>query len=193
MLSEPDSQAHSGKDRHLRLIAAFALLYAAIAAPLVLNHSMSGWLIATTLVLAAGLTLLSAIDVQSFRLPDALTFPLLFAGLAIAGLQGFDPFVWQSASAALGGLSLFAIGWLYRHLRGRDGLGLGDAKLFAASGAWVGAEGLASVLLIACVSALAAVLVWRMRNENIGGQSALPFGPFLALGTWAVWLYGPLA
>ena len=193
MLSEPFSQTRSDKGRHLRLFAAFALLFAAIAAPLVLRQSMPAGMMAHALVLAAGLTLLSVIDVQSFRLPDALTFPLLFAGLAIAALQGFDPFVWQSASASLGGLSLFGIGWLYRHMRGRDGLGLGDAKLFAASGAWVGAEGLASVLLIACVSALAAVAVWRLRNTKIGAQSALPFGPFLALGTWCVWLYGPLA
>ena len=193
MLSEPGSRTHSNNDRNLPFIAAFALLYAAIAAPLVLNHSMPGEMIMPALVLAAGLTMLSAVDVESFRLPDALTLPLLFAGLAVAGLQGFDPFVWQLASAALGGLSLFGIGWLYRHLRGRDGLGLGDAKLFAASGAWVGSQGLASVLLIACLTALAAVLVWRLRNEKIGAQSALPFGPFLALGTWAVWLYGPLA
>ncbi len=84
------------------------------------------------------------------------------------------------------------IGWLYHRYRGLDGLGLGDAKLFAAAGAWVGAEGLSTVLLMACGSALVAALVWQQFDKSMDGQTAIPFGPFLAFGFWVVWLYGPL-
>jgi len=94
--------------------------------------------------------------------------------------------------AALGYLFLAGVAWAYRRLRGREGLGLGDAKLFAAAGAWVGAFALPSVLLGAAVSALAAAAVMVLCGRSLSRSSALPFGPFLAAATWAVWLYGPI-
>ena len=154
---------------------------------------MPATMIAATLLLAAVLSLLSAIDLTSLRLPDVLTLPLLIAGLALAATGGMETFVWHAASALLGGLSLYLVGWAYLRYRGLEGLGLGDAKLFAVAGSWVGAEGLASVLLIASGSALLTALVWRSWDKSVDGRSALPFGPFLSLGLWVVWLYGPLA
>ena len=77
---------------------------------------------------------------------------------------------------------------VYRRLRGREGMGLGDAKLLGAAGAWVGWQGLAGVLLIAAVTGLATAVVLRRTSLS----DALPFGPFLALGIWLTWLYGPL-
>ena len=71
-------------------------------------------------------------------------------------------------------------------------MGLGDAKLLAASGAWLGAGALPTVLLWATGSALVCVLVASRRNPALTGASRLPFGPFLAFGIWLVWLYGPL-
>ena len=79
---------------------------------------------------------------------------------------------------------------LYSRVRGRDGLGLGDAKLFAASGAWLGLEGLPAVLLVACGAAIVALLVMAWRSQALSATTRIPFGPFLAFGTWIVWLYG---
>ena len=76
---------------------------------------------------------------------------------------------------------------------GREGLGLGDAKLFAAAGAWVSWEGLPSVLLLAAAGALA----WHLGAARWGGRRLegreLPFGPYLAAALWLVWLHGPVA
>jgi leader peptidase (prepilin peptidase)/N-methyltransferase len=69
---------------------------------------------------------------------------------------------------------------------------MGDAKLFAASGAWLGAQALPTVLLWACVTALGVVLLAHVRGRRIAATTAIPFGSFLAFGTWLVWCLGPL-
>jgi leader peptidase (prepilin peptidase)/N-methyltransferase len=106
----------------------------------------------------------------------------------------FDPdqLVNRALGAALGYLSLMTIAALYRALRGREGLGGGDAKLLAASGAWLGAAGLPQVILLAALAALAAAGSLRLAGIRLGIHSALPFGPFLALATWVLWLFGPI-
>ena len=132
------------------------------------------------------------IDIRRWLLPDALTLPLVIAGLAAAA--AFDPgqLTDRALGAALGYLSLRAVALLYRVLRGREGLGHGDAKLLAASGAWVGAMALPQVVLGAAVSALVAAAGLRLAGVPLSTGSALPFGPFLALATWLVWLLGPV-
>ena len=84
------------------------------------------------------------------------------------------------------------LAWVYRRLRGREGLGGGDAKLLAAAGAWIGASGLPSVLFGAAVAALLAAAALALAGREMRRDTALPFGPFLALATWLVWLFGPL-
>ena len=83
------------------------------------------------------------------------------------------------------------IAWLYHKIRGRDGLGLGDAKLFAAAGAFVGWQGLPLVLLVASGGGVVAILLLRLRGRVIGPTDIIPFGPFLGFGFWLVWLYAP--
>lgn len=132
------------------------------------------------------------IDLRCWLLLDALTLPLIIAGLAVAFLFDPDQLTDRALGAALGYLSLTAIATLYRALRGREGLGGGDAKLLAASGAWLGAAALPQVILLAALSALAAAGCMRLAGVRLGIHSALPFGPFLALATWVLWLLGPL-
>ena len=132
------------------------------------------------------------IDLRSWLLPDALTLPLIIAGLAAAFLFNPDQLTDRALGAALGYFSLMAIAALYRRLRGREGLGGGDAKLLAASGAWLGAAALPQVILLAALSALAAVACLRLARVRLSIYSALPFGPFLALATWILWLFGPV-
>lgn len=138
------------------------------------------------------LLVLGSIDARRLILPDALNLPLIVAGLAAAALWSPEELESRAAGAVLGYLGLAAVAFLYRRLRGREGLGAGDAKLFAAAGAWVGALALPSVLFLAALFALAAAAVAIAAGHRLRSHSALPFGPFLALAAWLVYLYGPL-
>lgn len=140
--------------------------------------------------LAVALVVSSLIDLASLRLPDWLTLPLIPAGwLAGVALQGADTLPRLILGAAGGYLLLAGVAALYRVGRGRAGLGLGDAKLYAAAGAWVGPEGLAPVLLAACLLALATLAgaTW-FTGKSVGPATRLPFGPAIAIGFWVVWL-----
>jgi len=133
------------------------------------------------------------IDLRRWLLPDVLTLPLVIVGLAEAA--AFEPvqLTDRASGAALGYLALRTVAVIYRRMRGREGLGRGDAKLLAASGAWVGATALPQVILVGAASALAAAGCMRLAGVRLGVQSALPFGPFLGLATWLLWLFGPFA
>src|SRR5207302_954372 len=140
-------------------------------------------------LLGRWLLTLGWIDLRTWLLPDALTLPLIIAGLAASFMFDPDQLVNRALGAALGYASLITVAALYRALRGREGLGGGDAKLLAASGAWLGAAGLPQVILLAALSALAAAACLRLAGVRLGIHSALPFGPFLALATWVLWLF----
>ena len=128
------------------------------------------------------------IDARRWLLPDVLTLPLVIAGLAAALAFDRAGLIDRALGVALGYLALRVIAYLYRKARGRDGLGQGDAKLLAAAGAWVGASALPQVILIAALTGLFAAACMRLAGVRLGAASALPFGPFLALATWLVWL-----
>jgi leader peptidase (prepilin peptidase) / N-methyltransferase len=132
---------------------------------------------------------LAWVDWDTFMLPDALTLPLVLAGLAATAWLEAERLTDHAAAAALGYLLFRAVAWAYRRLRGRDGLGEGDAKLMAASGAWVGLAGLSSVLLGGALLTLAAGLVYALRKgEAVHATQRLPFGPGLCAALWVVWL-----
>ena len=131
------------------------------------------------------------IDLRRWLLPDVLTLPLVVAGLLAAVILDPEQLTDRSLGAALGYLGFRLIASAYRAVRGREGLGQGDAKLLAASGAWVGASALPQVILGAAVSALLAAGCLRLAGMRLAAHSALPFGPFLALATWLIWVFGP--
>jgi leader peptidase (prepilin peptidase) / N-methyltransferase len=172
--------------------AAFLGLYALLAAPFLFQEGLELELLLLSSVLALALAVLSAIDLITHRLPDLITLPLTALGLIATPLVLEASPWWQVASAGLGFALMAGVAFAYTKLRGRPGLGLGDAKLLAAAGAWLGAEALPSVLLWACGSALLALLLRAWRTGALSAQTRVPFGPFLAFGTWLVWLYGPL-
>lgn len=178
--------------RDFALCGTAAVLIALPAIWLGMSGSL-GWPVAIGGGLGLLLAMLSAIDLRTQRLPDALTLPLIGTGLGIVALTDTGQLGWRLAAASVGFLTLWGLARLYRAYRGRAGLGLGDAKLLAAAGAWIGLAGLPSVLLIASFAAIA-VVAWALwMRWEITAETAIPFGPFLALGFWTVWLYGPLA
>ena len=164
-------------------LAALGLAVWAIAAA----PGWIGWLGA-----GLGWTLLAlvAIDLREMALPDALTLPLIAVGLLVAALAFREP-VDHVIGAAAGAAGFAALGWGWERATGREALGLGDAKLFAAAGAWLGWQGLPSVLLIAALAGLAMALVRGLLRQG-GLRAPLPFGPGLAAGFWLTWAHGPI-
>jgi leader peptidase (prepilin peptidase)/N-methyltransferase len=134
---------------------------------------------------------LSAIDFRTFRLPDGLNLALLLSGLLTAQLFYPERMLEQLAGAALGFGGLLAVELAYRAIRRRDGLGRGDSKLLGAIGAWIGPVGIAPCIFVAASAAIIFVLIlgW-VRRRPLAGDTAIPFGPFLAAGGWAVWVNG---
>ncbi|WP_417317562.1 prepilin peptidase [Emcibacter sp.] len=139
-------------------------------------------------VLFIPLVFLGLIDLKTYRLPDYLTLPLILAGVVPSYLElaGFPPILHSLAGAVSGYLFIFLVATAYRRLRGREGIGMGDAKLLAAGGAWVGILFLPFILLLASVAGLLVVFVTFRGSARL--QTAIPFGPFLAAGIWLTWI-----
>jgi leader peptidase (prepilin peptidase)/N-methyltransferase len=131
--------------------------------------------------LCAALLAMSAIDIDTHLLPDSMTLPLLWAGL-IVNFNGMFASLHDAVLGAIFGyLVLWAVHWLFRLVRGVEGMGYGDFKLLAALGAWLGWAALPQIVLIAAVAGAVVGLVatWRGRMRF---EEPLPFGPFLAAG-----------
>ena len=157
---------------------------------LVIWRIPSGMLLPATLLLSWMLLFLSLTDLQHMLLPDKLTLSLLWLGLIsnIAGLLPSVPTDRAIAGAAVGYTSLFLLSRGYRLIAKREGLGLGDAKLLAALGAWLGIDRLPVVILLASCLALTALLTsWIYTGRDPG--KPFPFGPALAFAGWAVFLW----
>lgn len=141
------------------------------------------WGISLTALLAC----LAWIDARTYQLPDVLTLPLIAAGLVQAAtLKG--TVVESLIGAAIGYFSFVIIEKSYKQLRGRDGLGRGDAKLLAAGGAWCGWAGLPWIVLMSSMLALLVIGGLGLANpKNL--KSAYPYGPFLAFGIATIWIH----
>ncbi len=124
---------------------------------------------------------LGYVDLRSFRLPDFITLPLIIAGLLFNFLSpsSFVDITDSVAGALIGYGSLWLLNCLYRLAKSQDGIGMGDAKLLAALGAWLGWAALPSILLIASISGFIGGMIylkWRQQSSH----HPFPFGPFLA-------------
>ncbi len=143
-------------------------------------------------LLGVALLLIAVIDGEHFWLPNILTLPLGAAGLAASLFIGPGSPLDHLIGAALGFSVLAGLAALYKRLRGRDGLGGGDARLLAAIGAWVGWAGLPSVVVWASLAGLSWVLARVIARRAPSLDTALPYGTYLAIGAWLTWLYGPI-
>ena len=169
-------------DRTHPLVEAAAALIGALA---LLLHP--GWHGVAGALFGWALLTLTMLDLRHFWLPDAITLPLLLLGLAL-GWVIEPPLIDRAIGAVAGyaGLALIALG--YARLRRRMGLGMGDAKLFGAIGAWLGWQALPPVLLLASVSGIAIVLVLAIGGRAIGATTRVPFGALLAPAAFLLWL-----
>jgi len=151
-----------------------------------------GWMAPGACAFGWMLLALAIIDQRHFLLPDVIVVPLAALGLAVTWL--IDPALVPGHLIGLlaGCLGMLAINRTYRMLRGHDGLGDGDAKLLGAIGAWVGWQGLPTVLVYAAVAGLLVSLIRDRHRRDLRLETAVPFGPGLCVGAWLVWLYGPL-
>lgn len=136
------------------------------------------------------LVALAFIDADTQLLPDDLTLPLLWGGL-LANLFGlFVPLSSAVIGAIAGYLALWTVYWLFKLIRGKEGMGHGDFKLLAALGAWLGWPMLPQIVLVSSVlGALGgiAAIVARGRDR----ATPLPFGPWLALAGAIALFFGP--
>ncbi len=132
---------------------------------------------------------LAWIDLRHLRLPDALTLPLIPAGLAATQWLYPAALLDHAVAAILGYGSFALLAWGYQRWRHRPGLGAGDAKLLAACGAWLGLEALPNLVLLAALLGLAAALVQHWRGQPLRAETAMPFGPALAAAGFALWLF----
>jgi leader peptidase (prepilin peptidase)/N-methyltransferase len=158
-------------------LALAAVSVAVLPAPLVWPGCLLAWL----------LLALALADAAHLLLPDVLTCAVALGGIAVA-LSGGPVTPAEAAAAGLiGGVGLCGVMAAYARLRGRAGLGLGDAKLLGAGATWTGLAPLPSVLLVAALGTLAGVLL--ARSGRLRATQMVPFGPGLAAGIWLAFLH----
>ncbi len=140
---------------------------------------------------AATLLALAMIDWDTTLLPDSMTLPLLWAGLIGAALKLTNVDLTDSLWGAVGGyMSLWLVYWAFKLATGKEGMGFGDFKLFAALGAWFGWQALIPIILMSSV--IGAIIGIAMKFSSAlreGGY--IPFGPFLAGAGLTAMVAGP--
>lgn len=154
-------------------------------------HWGAGWTALAWSGFAAAVLALACIDWDTTLLPDDITLPLLWAGLCLAGLGlSGTPLPDALWGAVAGYLSLWLVYWAFRLATGKEGMGYGDFKLFAALGAWFGWQALIPIILMASlIGAIVGIGIKLAGRLREGGY--VPFGPFLALAGLTAMVFGP--
>jgi leader peptidase (prepilin peptidase) / N-methyltransferase len=140
---------------------------------------------------SAAIGALALIDWDTTLLPDDITLPLLWAGLILAALRWTEVSLPQALWGAVAGyLSLWLVYQGFKLLTGKEGMGYGDFKLFAALGAWFGWNALVPIILMASV--IGAVVGIAMKfSSGLREGGYVPFGPFLAGAGLTAMIFGP--
>jgi leader peptidase (prepilin peptidase) / N-methyltransferase len=147
------------------------------------------WQTVAALGFAWTLLALTLIDLDHKLLPDSLTLPLLWAGLLVNVGELFAPLSSSVLGAAAGYLALWSLYKVFKLVTGKEGMGYGDFKLFAALGAWLGWQLLPLVILLsALVGSVVGIALIAFGGRS--SQSAIPFGPYLAGAGFIALLWG---
>jgi leader peptidase (prepilin peptidase)/N-methyltransferase len=150
------------------------------------------------LLVTWALIALTGIDIDHQLLPDSITLPLMWAGLLAAVIIGpiaGSPLPVSARDAIIGATAGYVSLWLvfhaFRLITGKEGMGYGDFKLFAALGAWLGWKLLPLVILLsAAAGAVIGILMITLRGRD--RTAPMPFGPYLAAAGWLALMYGDL-
>jgi len=141
------------------------------------------------LMLTWGLITLATIDSKTQFLPDDITLPLIWIGLAVNIFSVFTSLEDAVVGAIAGYLSLWMVFWVYKALTQKEGMGYGDFKLLAALGAWMGWQALPVIILLSSLFGTligVALIVFKARDSQV----PIPFGPYLAIAGWVSLLWG---
>ena len=142
---------------------------------------------------SAALLALTLIDWDTTLLPDSITLPLLWAGIIASAMQWTNVPLTSSIWGAVGGyMSLWLVYWAFKLVTGKEGMGHGDFKLFAALGVWFGWQALIPIILMASVVGSVVGIILKI-NSKLREGGYIPFGPFLAGGGFASLFFGPQA
>ena len=141
------------------------------------------YLVIVKAALIIALVYLAYIDFRSFQLPNAITLPMIAIGILFNVVGMPDPGLVSPISSLLGAIAGFVLLWaldkMYYWTKKQHGIGLGDAKLLSALGAWLGLGAIPNILLIASITGVLGGVLWlHFQKQTI--RSAFPFGPFLA-------------
>ena len=139
-------------------------------------------------LLAGVILALTIVDLRRMVLPDRLTLLLAALGLGQSFVLAKPDLFDAGLGALIGGGTLALIAIVFRHIRGIEGLGLGDQKFVTAAGIWVGWQGIPLMLSLASVSALVVIIIRAIKRNKLDRADRLPFGPFLGAGTLLAWL-----
>jgi len=150
----------------------------------------AGWAALAAAVFGWALIALAFIDLETGYLPDAITLPLTAAGIFVNAFMMFIGIGDALIGAAAGYLSFRGIGLAFEKLRGKDGLGQGDAKLLAAIGAWGGWMILPTTVLIGAVATLSYILAAKAFGKKQTMDDPIPFGPGLCLAGFIAFASG---
>ena len=132
------------------------------------------------------------IDIEFRIIPDRFNFGGLILALVAAFLWRHPSPLSSVIGAIVGFGSFFLLAWGYEKYKGIEGLGFGDVKMMAWLGAWLGALRVPEMILYASVSGVLVGIFLMIRTKN-GFQTALPFGPFLAISAYVVWILSQVA
>lgn len=164
-------------------------LVTAILSGFIAYHFGVSWSALLALIFTWALITLTLIDYDQHLLPDNITLPLLWFGLA-ANISGVFCDLDDAVIGAIAGyLLLWSVYWLFKLATGKEGMGYGDFKLLAALGAWLGWQSLPLIILLSSsVGALWGLLLIIFAGRD--SQRPMPFGPYLAVAGWIAMIWG---
>ena len=135
-------------------------------------------------ILTSVLIVCSVIDFRLMIIPDVISLPMI--GLAPVVVYLHPELDWFSALAGIlaGGGSLYVVAWTYWLIKRSAGLGMGDVKLLAFIGGWMGYQAIFPTILVGSILGAVCGVGLMVRSSTFSLKSALPFGPFLGVGAW---------
>ena len=138
------------------------------------------------MILSLSFIIIFFIDLKHFIIPNVLTFSMMALGFVKSFDPNLNPMFPNYINSLIGGIFGYGIIWsiifFYKQIRKKEGMGLGDAKLFAVIGFWFGWISIPFIIFLSSVIALISVVPDLMKNSK-KMSTQIPFGPYIILGT----------